>query len=249
MNKLPMIRLAGAAFLALAAIGASAAAAAQWTAAQRAGRRARERGTTSSTATWIADGRDDAPRKVYVFMDANCKYCTKFWSDARPWVDSGKVQLRHVMVAVIAPTSAGKAAAHADRSGSGQAPVLVRAGARVRRGAHDGRTGRVHSLEDPNLKPLEVIPAKVARQLETTTAAWMRSLGMQRHAGHRLPLVERHRRGQAGPDAGRDAADPGRAVTRLRAFSDAFGNGRGPDRGGRARIAACPQAASPSTST
>ena len=57
----------------------------------------------------FADGRADAPRKVYVFLDANCVYCAEFWADARPWVDSGKVQLRYVMVAVIAPTSVANA--------------------------------------------------------------------------------------------------------------------------------------------
>ena len=105
MNKLPLICLT-AALLALPGIAAPAA---QWTGvAQRQGRPVTwdELGHTP----WIADGRDDAPLKVYVFLDANCVYCTKFWSDARPWVDSGKVQLRHIMVAVIAPTSAGKAA-------------------------------------------------------------------------------------------------------------------------------------------
>ncbi|MDW3688612.1 thiol:disulfide interchange protein DsbG [Cupriavidus sp. CV2] len=62
-------------------------------------------------ASWISDGRDNAPRKVYVFTDPNCPYCNKFWSDARPWVDSGKVQLRHIMVGILTPSSAGKAAA------------------------------------------------------------------------------------------------------------------------------------------
>ena len=44
-------------------------------------------------STWIADGSDKAPKIVYVLTDPNCPYCNKLWSDARPWVDSGKVQL------------------------------------------------------------------------------------------------------------------------------------------------------------
>lgn len=60
---------------------------------------------------WIADGSDTAERVVYTFTDPNCPYCNKFWNDARPWVASGKVQLRHVIVAILTPTSAGKAAA------------------------------------------------------------------------------------------------------------------------------------------
>lgn len=163
MNKLPLLRLALAATLALASIQAPAAA--QWTGAiQRQGAAPVSWDDLSQTR-WIADGRDDAPRKVYVFMDANCKYCTKFWSDARPWVDSGKVQLRYIMVAVIAPTSGGKAATllvdpdparrlasyeHAHAFGV----VRMMAG-----GPH-------HSWDDPNLQPMQPIPAAVGRTLE-----------------------------------------------------------------------------------
>jgi thiol:disulfide interchange protein DsbG len=60
---------------------------------------------------WVADGSDEAPRVVYAFSDANCPYCHRFWEAARPWVESGKVQLRHVMVGVIREDSANKAAA------------------------------------------------------------------------------------------------------------------------------------------
>lgn len=59
---------------------------------------------------WIGDGSDKAPRVIYVFSDTNCPYCTRFWEQARPWVKSGAVQLRHIMVGVIRPDSAAKAA-------------------------------------------------------------------------------------------------------------------------------------------
>lgn len=62
-------------------------------------------------ANWIADGPDDAPRKVYVFTDPNCPYCHKFFEDSRPWVKAGKVQLRQILVGIIRPSSPGKAAA------------------------------------------------------------------------------------------------------------------------------------------
>jgi thiol:disulfide interchange protein DsbG len=62
-------------------------------------------------STWIADGSKNAPRIIYTFTDPNCPYCNKFWNDARPWVTAGKVQLRHVIVAILTNTSAGKAAA------------------------------------------------------------------------------------------------------------------------------------------
>lgn len=62
-------------------------------------------------SSWVRDGRADAPRVIYTFSDANCPYCHHFWEAARPWVDSGKVQLRHVMVGVIREDSPAKAAA------------------------------------------------------------------------------------------------------------------------------------------
>lgn len=66
--------------------------------------------TALQATTWIADGAADAPRVVYVFTDPNCPYCHRFWEAARPWVEAGKVQLRHILVGVIRPDSANKVA-------------------------------------------------------------------------------------------------------------------------------------------
>jgi thiol:disulfide interchange protein DsbG len=52
-------------------------------------------------SAWIADGDDDAERVVYTFTDPNCPFCSQFWQSARPWVEAGKVQLRHVMVGIL----------------------------------------------------------------------------------------------------------------------------------------------------
>jgi thiol:disulfide interchange protein DsbG len=60
---------------------------------------------------WIQDGNKDAPRTVYLFSDPNCPYCNMFWEQARPWVKSGKVQLRHIMVGIIREDSPAKSAA------------------------------------------------------------------------------------------------------------------------------------------
>lgn len=59
---------------------------------------------------WILDGDPDAPRVVYTFTDANCPYCRQFWAAARPWVEAGEVQLRHIMVGILASNSPAKAA-------------------------------------------------------------------------------------------------------------------------------------------
>lgn len=60
--------------------------------------------------TWIADGGTDASRVIYVFTDLNCESCFKFWLDARPWIDSGKVQLRHILVGLRGSESAARIA-------------------------------------------------------------------------------------------------------------------------------------------
>ncbi|WP_116810112.1 thiol:disulfide interchange protein DsbG [Steroidobacter cummioxidans] len=60
---------------------------------------------------WVIDGNASAPRVVYVFTDPNCTYCHRFWEASRRWVQSGKVQLRHILVGVIRADSANKAAA------------------------------------------------------------------------------------------------------------------------------------------
>lgn len=62
-------------------------------------------------ADWILDGKKDAPQVVYVFADPFCPYCHQFWQQSRPWVDSGKVQLRTLLVGVIKPESPATAAA------------------------------------------------------------------------------------------------------------------------------------------
>ncbi len=174
MTKFPLICLASAALLALVSVQAPAA---QWTGvSQRQGAPVPTWDVLAQTK-WIADGRDDAPRKVYVFMDANCKYCTKFWSDARPWVNSGKVQLRHVMVAVIAPTSAGKAATlmvdpdPARRLASYEQAHAFGVVRMMAGGPH-------HGLEDPNLQPMLPIPVAIAHALEDH-AALMGALGLR----------------------------------------------------------------------
>ncbi|WP_298188614.1 thiol:disulfide interchange protein DsbG [uncultured Pseudomonas sp.] len=62
-------------------------------------------------SSWISDGKTSAPRIVYVFSDPNCPYCNLFWKQARPWVEAGDVQVRHVLVGMLRQDSAAKAAA------------------------------------------------------------------------------------------------------------------------------------------
>lgn len=63
------------------------------------------------TSHWIADGKTGAQRVIYTFTDPNCPYCRQLWRDARPWVQAGKVQIRHILVGLLAEDSPAKAAA------------------------------------------------------------------------------------------------------------------------------------------
>lgn len=128
-------------------------------------------------AHWIQDGKADAPRTVYVFTDPNCPYCNKFWSDARPWVDSGKVVLRHVIVGMLTPTSPGKAAALlSDRNPSAALAAYERANASSNKENMQG--GRPRPLADDGLKPLASIPSAVQAQLAVNERL-MASLGLE----------------------------------------------------------------------
>jgi thiol:disulfide interchange protein DsbG len=63
------------------------------------------------SARWIADGKPEAPRIAYVFTDPNCPYCNQLWRETRPLVQAGQLQLRHILVGMLRPSSEGKAAA------------------------------------------------------------------------------------------------------------------------------------------
>lgn len=62
------------------------------------------------SAAWIGDGSKSASHVVYVISDPNCVWCHRFWEASRPWVQDGKTQLRHLLVGIIRPDSARKAA-------------------------------------------------------------------------------------------------------------------------------------------
>jgi thiol:disulfide interchange protein DsbG len=101
------------------------------------------------SSTWIQDGATEAPRIVYMFSDPNCPYCNMFWKQARPWVEAGDVQLRHVMVGMLRPDSAGKSAA-----------LLAAKDPEAALNEHEA-AGKASTLE-----PMERISPKVDKQLE-----------------------------------------------------------------------------------
>jgi len=111
-------------------------------------------------SAWIADGKANAPRIVYLFSDPNCPYCNLFWEQARPWVESGKVQLRHIMVGIIRADSPGKSAALLAAKDPQQALL-----------EHE-KAGKASTL-----KPLGSIPAEVQAKLAANQAL-MDELGL-----------------------------------------------------------------------
>ncbi len=126
---------------------------------------------------WIADGRASAPRTIYMFTDPNCPYCNKLWTDARPWVDSGKVQIRHLVVGILTPTSNGKAAALLDAGNPEKALADYEKG----QGFSTARmiaSGKVHALDSGTLRPLAPIPPRVQGALDANRAL-MSSLGLE----------------------------------------------------------------------
>ena len=126
---------------------------------------------------WIADGRENAPRTVYVFTDPNCPYCNKFWADARPWVDAGKVQLRHVMVGILTPTSAGKAAALLNEKNPVAALDAYERG-HVASNAKTLASGQPKPLGDDGVKPLAPVPPALQVRLDAN-AKLMASYGLR----------------------------------------------------------------------
>lgn len=131
---------------------------------------------------WIADGKASAPRVVYAFTDPNCPYCAKLWLDARPWVESGKVQLRHVLVGILTPTSAGKAAALLTAKDPSAALHAYEAAHAPTTAKALAAGARPMPLADSALQPLAAIPPALATQL-ATNAKLMTSLGMQATPG------------------------------------------------------------------
>lgn len=110
---------------------------------------------------WIVDGNPKAPRVVYAFMDPNCPYCHRFWEASRRWVQSGKVQIRHILVGVIRADSANKAAAILTAKSPSEAFTL-----NEQRHAEGG------------IKGVEKVSADVQAKLDTN-AALMEELGFQ----------------------------------------------------------------------
>lgn len=61
-------------------------------------------------AAYVAEGATHPQHLFYVVTDANCPYCNELWQKLRPFYSQG-LQVRYVMVGILADSSTGKAAA------------------------------------------------------------------------------------------------------------------------------------------
>ena len=95
-------------------------------------------------------------------------YCNKLWADARPWVDAGKLQLRHVMVGILTPTSAKDPASALDAHERGH----------VASNAKTLASGRPKPLGDEGVKPLATVPPELSTRLDAN-AQLMASYGLR----------------------------------------------------------------------
>lgn len=112
-------------------------------------------------ASWIAEGATHPKRIVYVFTDTECPYCHKLWAATQPLLAGGDVQVRHVMVAVIAPQSRNRAAA-----------ILDAAQPQAALQQHESTFGHSTVAPEPS------VPAATASRIDANNAL-MEKLGIQ----------------------------------------------------------------------
>lgn len=61
-------------------------------------------------ASWVRQGAEHPEHLIYVIMDANCPYCHDLWLSLQPHYRRG-LEVRYLLVGIIASDSPGKAAA------------------------------------------------------------------------------------------------------------------------------------------
>jgi len=93
---------------------------------------------------WIAQGSTRPGRIVYVFTDTECTYCHALWLAVQPYLHHGHVQMRSILVAVIAPQSLTRGAA-----------VLASANPAAAMRRHEQAFGR------SPIAPLASVPARI----------------------------------------------------------------------------------------
>lgn len=104
------------------------------------------------TGHLVQQGPDDAP-VIYAFADPNCIYCHRFYEQAKPLVEAGKLQLQWVMVGFLRSTSMGRAAAIL----SAEDPVMALA---------ENEKGFKEKSETGGIKPLKSPSDEIKKVLD-----------------------------------------------------------------------------------
>ncbi|ODN42365.1 thiol:disulfide interchange protein DsbG [Piscirickettsia litoralis] len=60
---------------------------------------------------WFLEGKVDAPHQIYLVAEPNCSICHMLYKNLQPYVQSGQLSIRWIMVAFLKQDSVGKAAA------------------------------------------------------------------------------------------------------------------------------------------
>lgn len=112
---------------------------------------------------WVAEGATSPERVVYTFTDMECPYCARQWQAMRPFIESpdNRTQVRHIIVAMLKPTSFGKGAAVL------AAPDPTAA---LKTAQEDFRNGGITPMED--------VPEATAEALRANSTL-MRALGIR----------------------------------------------------------------------
>lgn len=115
---------------------------------------------------WIAEGAEDPKTIIYEFTDPNCPYCHLMWLANQPYMGVG-LQVRHILVGIVTPSSKYRAAAILEADDPGAA--FHKNEQDYRMDVPEDKAGGIEPLKDPKPETLAKLKAN---------AALMRKLGV-----------------------------------------------------------------------
>src|SRR5699024_2099393 len=107
-------------------------------------------------STWFAEGAADPDTVIYVFSDPNCPYCHLMWLANKPYLQAG-LQVRHVLVGFLTPSSKYKAAAILEADDP--AAAFGKNEANYKTGVPEDQAGGIEPLQDAKPETLAKIKA------------------------------------------------------------------------------------------
>lgn len=105
---------------------------------------------------WLVDEGSPSAPLMYVYLDSNCSYCNKLWTEIRPYVESGKVHVRWALLSFLKTTSKGRGAAIL--AANNRAAALAQ-----------NETRFDHKDEEGGIPELSPVPIEIGSALETHT--------------------------------------------------------------------------------